>query len=420
MRVLIAGTNRACHSRLRAAGHELVLLMPRSKLSAEDTTDRYQHVVVLDDAVDRRLWVDIATALHREDPFDAVAAYNEGTFEIVNAISEALKIQCVIDVALYGRVRDKSMTRAILAKAGIPGCCYAHAVGRPDIKRAINTVGLPCIVKPVDGEGSVSVMRIAEVDAIDAALDLLGADQLDRGIMVEEFLVGEELSVEALSVGQQHRIVAVTKKFTNEHNFVERGHLVPAPVSAADHAAIVEYVLLVLDALGFHDCPSHTEIMLTADGPRLIETHNRIGGDRIMDLVDHSCGVDMYDLVARQSVGEAVDGLLPETIGNTQSAAVWYADPVAAPELKLAEVTGIERARSLHGVLRVDLLKELGTRQGPVRASSERTALAIAVAETPEQAVANAWAAASALTFGYVWEPSEQVGPPKLEHQTRQ
>lgn len=420
MRVLIAGTNRACHKRLRAAGHELVLLIPRSKLSAEDTSDRYQHVVVLDDAAERRLWVDIAIALHREQPFGAVAAFNEGTFEIVHAISEALQIHCVIDVALYERVRDKSTTRAILTGAGVPNCRYARAAGRSDIKRAITVVGLPCIVKPVDAEGSVGVMRIAEVADIDAALDLLGDDQLDRGMLVEEFLVGEELSVEALSVGQRHQIVAITKKFTNEQNFIERGHLVPAPVSAADHAAIIDYVVQVLDALGFHDCPSHTEIMLTADGPRLIETHNRIGGDRIMDLIDHSSDVDMYDLVARQSIGEPVDGLLPGTVTAKQSAAVWYADPVAARELKLAEVTGLEQARCLPGVLCVDLLKEPGSRQGSARGSSERSALAIAVGETAQQAVTNAWTAASALTFGYVWEPPEQVGPPELVDQPRQ
>lgn len=414
MRVLIAGTNRACHQRLRAYGHELVLLIPRSKLAAADTTEHYQHVVVLDDSAKLELWVEVAAALHREQPFGAVAAFNEGTYEIVHAISSALQVRCVIDLSLFERVRDKPTTRAALTTAGIANCRYAEARGRSDIRRAIELVGLPCIVKPVDAEGSLSVLRIDAEDMIDPMLDQLSPDRLAGRMLVEELLVGEELSVEGLSVGSRHQVVAITKKFINEQNFVERGHLVPAPVSAADHDAIVAYVTEVLDALGFHDCPSHTEIMLTADGPRLIETHNRIGGDRIMDLVLHAYGVDMYDLVARQAIGEPLDELPSEAAVATQSAAVWFADPVAGPDLILAEVTGLERARELAGVQCVDLVKPLGSRQGADRASSERTALTVAVGKTPQQAVANAWTAVSSLTFDYRWEPSTKPSPPNV------
>jgi biotin carboxylase len=414
MRVLIAGTNRACHQRLLAAGHELVLFIPRDKLAPADTTERYQHVVVLDHSASLGLCVELAAALHREQPFGAVAAFNEGTYEMVHAISAALQVPCVIDPALFERVRDKSTTRAVLATAGIPNCRYAQARGRADIERAIELVGLPCIVKPVDAEGSLSVLRIDAEDAVDAALDQLSPDRLAGRMLVEELLIGEELSVEGLSVGTRHHVVAITKKFVNERNFVESGHLVPAPVSAADQNAIVSYVISVLDALGFHDCPSHTEIMLTAEGPRLIETHNRIGGDRIMDLVEHAHGVDMYDLVARQAIGEPVDRLLPESAEATQSAAVWFADPVVGPELTLTAVLGLERAREMTGVTCVDLVKPLGSRQGAERASSERTALAVAVGPTPQQAVASAWTAAGALSFEYLWDPSTRPEAPVL------
>ncbi|MFI2367633.1 hypothetical protein [Streptomyces sp. NPDC018833] len=54
------------------------------------------------------------------------------------------------------------------------------------------------------------------------------------------------------------------------------------------HTAVSAYVTRVLEAFGFHDCPSHTEVVLTRRGPRIIEMHNRIAGGAIIDLVCRS------------------------------------------------------------------------------------------------------------------------------------
>lgn len=407
MLVLVAGTNRACHDRLRGHGHDLVLFMPRSKAKPEDLTGPYRHVVVLDDDAPLDLWVDAARACHRAEPFGAVAAYNESTYRIVRAIATGLDIPCSVDVALFDRVLNKARTRDILAQHTIPSCRYALVHGRDAVGKWVDDIGVPCVVKPVDGEGSLGVARVGGVGDVEAALHWVGDDHVERGVLVEEFLVGEELSVEAISTRDRHHVVAVTKKFIDERTFVEKGHLVPAPLAPAVRGAIEEYVTRVLDALGFHDCPSHTELMLTADGPRLIEAHNRIGGDRIMDLVWHSTGVDMYDLVARQSLGEDVGPLLPEPVVHRRSAAVWYADPSADPGQKLAEVAGVDRVRELPHVATVDVLKEPGSRPGPVRTSFDRSALVIAVADSGADAVRRARDAAGQLRFTYVWAPEE-------------
>ena len=52
--------------------------------------------------------------------------------------------------------------------------------------------------------------------------------------------------------------------------------------------------------------PTHTEIVLTESGPRLIETHLRFGGDSIWDLVTDATGVDLVKNQWRQMIGEKV------------------------------------------------------------------------------------------------------------------
>jgi biotin carboxylase len=404
MRVLIAGTNRACHHRLREQGHELVLFVPRDKAKPEDLTGPYEHVVALAPDATPALWVDAARLC---GPFDAVVAFNEGTYRIVHEISTRLGIPSTVDIELYERVRDKVTTRDVVAREGIASCRYVLARGADEVRAAVSEIGPPCIVKPVDAEGSLGVAKVVGPDGVPAALDRLGAERVERGVLVEEFLSGEEYSVEALSVGDQHRIVAVTQKFSDPRTFVEKGHLVPAPLAPDVRAAVEKYTVAALRALGFHDCPSHTEIIVTPEGPRLVETHNRIGGDRIIDLVEHATGVDLYDLVARQSIGEDIGALLPERIGVRQSAAVWYADPGAPPTHTLVEVGNVGMVRDLPYVRTVDVLRQPGSRQdGEVRTSFDRSALVVAVADEPGEAVRRARQAIGTLRFTYLWEPS--------------
>jgi biotin carboxylase len=401
VRVLVLGTNRICHERLHEQGHELVLLVPRGRARPGDVTGPYRHVAVLADDASPAMWVEVARAVHAESPVGAVAAYNEHTYPEVTAVAGALGVPTVVDLELYHRVLDKSLTRRVLDRHGVPGCRFevAHDAGKA--AAAVEQIGFPCILKPLDGEASEGVSKLTSAADLAPALDGIRPSAVGRGVLVEEFLTGPEFSVEAISVGRRHRIVAVTQKYADPATFVERGHLVPAPLPEDTHRAVVDYVVRVLDALGFHDCPSHTELKLTPEGPRLIETHNRIGGDRIVDLVALATGVDLYDLVARQSIGEDVTSRLPDELPALASAAVWYAAPRSGPGDVLAEVAGVEAARELRGVQAVEVLRPPGSRGGPVAKSGDRWALALAVGSGPDEAVGRARAAIGGLTFRY-------------------
>lgn len=405
MRVLVVGTNRMCHDLLRDQGHELVLFMPRGRARPGDATGPYRHVVVLDDTADTGLWVDTARVFHRRAEFGAVAAYNEHTYPVVHAISEELGIPSVVDLRLYERVRDKHRTRKILDDSCLPSCRYELARGRDSVLDAIKQIGLPCVVKPVDGEASRGVQKIVSLADTGTALERVGDDEISRGVLVEELLVGDEFSVESISVGNTHHVVAVTKKFTAGQAPVERGHVVPAPLDEDTREAIARYVSQVLDALGFHDTPSHTELILTPSGPRLIETHNRIGGDSIIDLVCLATGIDIHDLTVRQSIGEDVTSMLPATIEHCKSAAIWFADPAGPATNRLTEVRGVERVRELPYVKRVEISKEPGSPQSELLQSSDRSGSVIAVGDSADEAVRRAREAVGMLEFCYRWTP---------------
>lgn len=364
----------------------------------------YQQVVALADDAPSELWCQLAASIHRSTPFDVVAAVHDNGYLKAAEIALHLELPCSADSELFKRVQDKSQTRAALALAGVPSCRYRVANGEAALRAAVEEIGYPCVVKPLDGSGSWGVSLVNKPDDMSFASHRAGPEQVERGMLVEEYLLGEEFSVEAISIGREHRIVAITKKFTSEPTFIEQGHLVPAELGHADQDRIREYVVATLDALGFHDCPSHTEIILTATGPRLVETHNRVGGDEIADLVMHATGVDLYDLAARQSLGEDIAALLPAAISASCWAAIWFAAPSGTAELNLTEVAGMAAACAVPDVAKVQVTATLGPGVGEVRHSFHRSAWAIAVSPTGQAAVEHAQQAIDALKFTYVWQ----------------
>ena len=403
MRILLIGTVRPSHEFLKQAGHELVLFMPKDKFIAADAGTAYQHTVLLAPDTPPQAWAALAVPLHAQAPFDAVACFTDVYQEIAHTVARQLGVFCQVDANVLARTSDKSRMRKALDEAGIAHCRYQFATGADAVSAAVYNIGLPCILKPVAGQASQGVVKVSAPEQLAAALQWVGADALAHGVIVEEFMQGPEFSVEGITVAGRHHLIAVTQKYKDPQTFVEIGHLVPAQISAADHAAIIAYVSDVLTALGFESGPSHTELILTERGPRIVETHTRLGGDRIIHLVEHATGVNLYALSANQSTGADISADLPTHIPDLCSAAIWYACPELPSQVQLAEVRNVAEAAALPGVKSIELLKEPGSLGSAVRHSHDRSALAIAVADEGGMAVQRAKEAIAVLHFTYQW-----------------
>jgi biotin carboxylase len=384
--------------------------MPQDRVIPKDLKLPHEAVIVLAADAPDAVSVEIAAVLHKATPFDAVACYSDQYQALASRIAQRLEVFTLADNELLENTANKFLMRQALDAADVPHCRYRFARGTDEVRQAVQAVGFPCILKPVGGQGgSVGVAKVEGHGELEQAMAWVGEKEIATGVMVEEFLVGEEFSVEAISVEGHHHIFAVTKKYTDAKTFVELGHVVPAPIDGETQAAITSYVRRVLSALGFHDCPSHTELIVTARGPRIIETHTRLGGDKIVDLVLHATGIDLYDLVARQSAGMPIVDDIPATIQYAQSAAIWFADPGHGDQY-LESITGVDEARALENVKLVETLKEPGSRSAPVAHSDDRSAMAIAVGPSAQAALATSRSAIRSLNFLYRWKLAPDSG----------
>ncbi|MCX5416802.1 ATP-grasp domain-containing protein [Streptomyces sp. NBC_00059] len=267
--------------------------------------------------------------------------------------------------------KDKARLRARVGdRAGAP-VAYAVCSTEEELVRAVERTGLPCVVKPVDGTGSSGVRRLDTAEQVRQH-----AGRLEPGVpqLVEEFLVGREFSVEAMSTPAGHRIMALTEKTTTgAPHFVETGHTLPTVTHPSEEAAVCQVVLAALDAVDYRYGPSHTEIMLTAEGPRLIESHGRPGGDRISDMLALALGEDVFAQAMAATLG------VPCPSGPTTGrvAGIRYLDFDPSTPMPLVPA---EAAAELPGVVEVCVSPSPGELPRPVRRSADRHGFVLAVA----------------------------------------
>lgn len=208
------------------------------------------------------------------------------------------------------RSTNKHLMRDTFAKCGdsSPRSFLVTKEHRDEVD--VSNMRFPLIVKPTDRSGSRGITLISSKEELPAALDAAFSCSFEGAAVVEEFVTGEEFSVEYLSWEGEHHFLQMTKKFTTgAPHFIETGHLEPAPVSNELLDRTKAVVTHALDSLGVRYGASHSEVIIDSDGqPWIVEIGSRMGGDCIgSDLVELSTGIDFVGGVIDIALGQAPD-----------------------------------------------------------------------------------------------------------------
>ena len=291
----------------------------------------YDRIVGIPTSASPDEWIAQALLVQERDPIDALGGFNEVTQPLAALVGAALSLPFHSGEVIQ-RQREKHEMRRVLRAAGLDDSPARLVATQEDLQSFAAEHGFPIVLKPADGRGSLGV-SIARGDAdIPKAMAWFGQWASEHRMLAEKMLQGEEWSVEAFSERGQHRVVCVTQKFKDPHTSVETGHCLPAPLPEPTRAAIQQFVARVLTAIGIDNGPSHTEVFVTPDGPRIVETHARLAGDSVVELIRLASGVDLDELWIRQVAGESVLHQVPTSLGRWASIA--FATPQAVGTLE--------------------------------------------------------------------------------------
>lgn len=130
-----------------------------------------------------------------------ITSASESAYETVGTLCQHFDLPGPNPAAIKQRC-DKFTQRQLLAKAGVPIPAYRLAANSMDIERAAAEIGLPVVVKPCVGSGSVGVRLCRTINELAEHTNyLLGEKHMWRSsprILIEEFVHGPQYMAETI------------------------------------------------------------------------------------------------------------------------------------------------------------------------------------------------------------------------------
>src|SRR3954470_14575174 len=255
---------------------------------------------------------------------------------------------------------SKGFMKDLSAREGIPTASYDRFRDPAKAKAYIDRLGAPVVVKAdglAAGKGVTVATTIGEAHAaVDDALGLGRFDAAGAEIVVEEFLDGEEASFFAICDGyhllplasaQDHKRVGDGDTGPNTGGM---GAFSPAPLVTPEvEAEIIECIVgptvaaMARDGTPFKGV-LYAGIMLTADGPKLLEYNVRFGDPECQALMMRlKSDIVPVLLAARDGILNQVDLRWHE---ETALCVVMAANGYPEDPLRGSEIRGLEAAAS--------------------------------------------------------------------------
>lgn len=204
--------------------------------------------------------------------------------------------------AMAARIEgSKVFAKDLMARHGVPTARFATFTDATAARRYAREIGAPCVVKTdglAAGKGAIVCPTLEDADAaILQCLERGAFGAAGRTVVVEEFMRGEEASYFALVSGteitplgsaEDHKTVFDGDRGPNTGGM---GAFSPVPgLDAAVEARVLDTIVRpVARALAAEGTPYHgvlyTGLMLTSDGPRVVEFNCRFGDPECQVLV---------------------------------------------------------------------------------------------------------------------------------------
>ena len=287
----------------------------------------------------------------------------------------------------------KSYMRNRLKENHVPIPQYFIVHNETEFLEAVQAIKGDIIVKPADNAGSRGVVLVKK-NPLNGSMEpenVLEIYAYSRGnsrngtIMVEEFMEGEEVSVESMTVNGETTVITITDKMTTPPPyFVELGHVEPSRHPIELQEQIKEVAKQAVSAIRLQNGPAHTEIKLTRDGPKIVELAARLGGDFITSrLVPLSTGVDMVGSSVILATGGRVD---LERKWN-KGAAIRF---IPGEKGVITNISIPKEMEKSAGVEEIVLYKKVGDLVDGTKSSNDRLGHIIATGRDAEEAFARA------------------------------
>jgi len=305
---------------------------------------------------------------------------------IVAYVAEQLGLPGIsLDAAV--NATDKGLMRKCMEENGVPSVKYYIVSTEEEYYEAISHFEKKCVVKAVDNAGSRGIQLIHDISdkkKLAEAFEYCKPFSHSGDLVIEEFLEGPEVCVETINYKGICYPIQITDQLAKQPPFfTDAGYSQPSTIF--DEATLEEIKRVTVEAnkaLKNDNGSSCTEIIVTKDGPKIVEVGPRLAGDYMTThLVPLSNGVDMVKAVIQIALGQEPD-LTPKF--DKGSCIRFYIKPAIGT---IKEIRGIEEAKAAPGVVMVHIMKNVGDTAVELRGSGDRICCVMTQCDTEKEAI---------------------------------
>lgn len=291
-----------------------------------------------------------------------------------------------IDEDTACKATNKIEMRKALEKHNVPIPKFFKVSNQKEYEKSVKQFNVPFIVKPADSSGSRGIFEVTDIsnqELVKKAYNYCRPFSKAGDVIVEEYMDGPEVSVETLSIDGECHVIQITDKITTgAPHYVEMGHSQPTKYNEVAEK-IAEVAKLANKAIGIKNGPSHTEIIITKEGPKIVEIGARLGGDNITThLVPLSTGVNMVECCIKIALGEQPD---ISSKWNKGSAIRYFPQHAGV----ITKIDGIEEAKRIDGIKQISVVHGVDEKITEVTSSGSRMGFVIAQNKDVDTAIKN-------------------------------
>lgn len=296
----------------------------------------------------------------QNSPIHGVITAGTDASMTVAAVASALQLPGIRFVDAEA-ASNKVKMRQRLKEFGMPIPRFAAVWSLQDAKDALDSLTFPLVMKPADNMGARGVIKVTNKDDLPTAFRHAKRFCPTGELILEEYMEGPELSVDALAFQGQIRMTGIADRIIErEPYFIEVGHNMPSAMSKEVLEEVERVMAGGMRALGIHLGAGKGDIKVTKDGVKIGEIAARLSGG-FMSAFTYplSTGVNLNRAALLISLGETPDNLDPVL------SRVSIERSLLSKPGKLISIGGVEETKKIDGVTEVfiqskpgDIIKE--------------------------------------------------------------
>ncbi len=250
--------------------------------------------------------VEAIEKIAREEKVDfLITVCTDQALNTVAEVSERLGLPCYINAETGKNVTNKRYMKKVFEENQIPSAKYIVLNG-VDLEK-LKGFSFPLVVKPVDCNSSKGVIKVKdELSLKNAIANAIEYSRTNQAI-VEEFIEGTELSVDAYVHDGEPTVLCVSEsqKVKSEQKFLIFRSVYPSGISNETKEDIKVIVKKIAKAFNLKNCPMLIQMLYKNGKLYVVEFSARTGGGLKFQLIEQVSKVDVINCAIEATVGES-------------------------------------------------------------------------------------------------------------------